>query len=101
MPIVEIVVLVLPAIAVLTYYYNYKRICILASSLSLGVVTYFVLGIFIARILGVGRFYSVPFGGFHISRDLPLIGSALFWVLLWAVIISGILRVLDRKRPSR
>ena len=55
----------------------------------LGLITYMGLGIYLARIHGLSRFYSWPFGGEHIGHDGPLIASGLFWVAVWFVILFG------------
>ena len=52
-----------------------------------GIVVYFVLGIGIARWLGVGRFYSLPLGAEHIS-DTDIAVSGLFWICLSGLVIQ-------------
>jgi hypothetical protein len=70
-------------------------IAILASCLILGLLTYGVLGIVIARILG-GRFCSVPFGGFHVG-DAALVSSVIFWQCAWVFIFffKRIMKILN------
>ena len=50
------------------------------------VLTYGVVGIGIARVTGVGRFYSVPFGAEHIE-DWHIVVSVGVWTCIWAVLI--------------
>ncbi len=49
----------------------------------LGALTYGWLGIRLARVHHLSRFYSWPFGGERIARDGPLVASGLFWVAVW------------------
>lgn len=51
-----------------------KIVLILVLSLSLGAMTYFFLGIAIARFRQEGHFYSFPFGGYAV-RDEALLAS--------------------------
>ena len=59
----------------------------LFASFVLGAISYFIAGIAIARISGVGRFYSVPLGGYAVS-DTALLVSALAWMIFWFAILN-------------
>jgi hypothetical protein len=61
-----------------------------------GIVVYFMLGIGMARWLGVGRFYSLPFGAEHIS-DSDIAGSVAFWICFAALVIQWMLR---KRKPT-
>ena len=56
-------------------------------------VFYFLLGISLARAMGQGRFFSVPFGGYSVSGNEVLVASVVFWLIVW----MGILYVITRK----
>ncbi|HSA93695.1 MAG TPA: hypothetical protein VLE48_11845 [Terriglobales bacterium] len=56
----------------------------LVISLPLGLLTYGVLGIGIARYRREGHFYSVPFGGYAVS-DAAFASSLLAWMAPWFV----------------
>jgi hypothetical protein len=58
----------------------------LLASFILGAISYFIAGIAIPRITGVGRFYSVPLGGYAVS-DSALVTSALAWIVFWFAIL--------------
>ena len=58
-------------------------------SFPLGLLTYGYVGIHLARTHNLSRFYSWPFGGEHVSRDGPLIASALIFVAAWFVALFG------------
>ena len=47
---------------------RWARVFSVALAIPLSILTYGVIGVAIARVIGVGRFYSVPFGAEHI-RD--------------------------------
>ena len=53
-------------------------------------LTYGVVGIGIARVIGIGRFYSVPFGAEHIE-DWHILVSLAVWTCIWAVVIMWLL----------
>ena len=59
----------------------------LFASFTLGAISYFIAGIAIARIIGVGRFYSVPLGGYAVS-DTALIISLVAWIVFWFAILN-------------
>lgn len=65
---------------------RWARVFGVALAIPLALLTYFVLGIAIARAIGIGRFYSVPFGAEHIE-DWPLLASLAIWVGVWAALI--------------
>jgi len=65
----------------------WRAIGSLLLSLPLGILTYLYVGIHLARAHNLSRFYSWPFGGEHIGRDGPLVGSGLFWIALWFVVL--------------
>ncbi len=68
-----------------------KIVLILVLSLSLGAMTYFFLGIAIARFRQEGHFYSFPFGGYAV-RDEALLASTATWIAAWAVLLSVVLK---------
>ena len=59
----------------------------LSVSFPLGVLTYMIVGIHLARTHNLSRFYSWPFGGEHIAHDGPLVASGLFWMAIWFVLL--------------
>lgn len=61
-----------------------------ALAIPLAVLTYGMLGIAIARTIGVGRFYSVPFGAEQIE-DWHILASLAIWFGLWAALILWVL----------
>jgi hypothetical protein len=63
-------------------------------SFPLAVLTYGALGVGIARAIGIGRFYSVPFGAEQVE-DWHILASAAFWMCTWAALI---LWLLSRRR---
>jgi len=67
-----------------------------ALAFPVGLLTYGVLGIGIARIIGVGRFYSVPVGAERIE-DWHILVSLAFWTFIWAL---PILWLLSRRRGA-
>jgi hypothetical protein len=56
-------------------------------SIPAAALTYLMLGIHLARTHNLSRFYSWPFGGENIGNDGPLIASALFWIVVWFVVL--------------
>ena len=69
---------------------RWARVFGVALAIPFAVLTYAVLGIAIARTIGVGRFYSVPFGAEHIE-DWHILASLAIWVGAWAALILWIL----------
>jgi len=53
----------------------------------LGLLTYGWLGICLARVHSLSRFYSWPCGGPNIGHDAPFVASGLFWVGAWSVFL--------------
>ena len=86
MPYLIIVLLILVAVAVIAYRYRMGSVAILVGSIVLGVVSYFMVGVGIARLSGAGRFYSVPFGQDRV-RDTDIILSLVCWILLCAIVM--------------
>jgi len=72
------------------------RVFALALAIPLAFLTYAVLGVAIARAIGIGRFYSVPFGAEHIG-DRDILASLAIWIGIWAALI---LWVLGRRRGT-
>ena len=74
---------------------NYTRVRLwraigsLLLGIPLGLLTYGWLGIRLARVHHVARFYSWPFGGEHIGHDGPMVASGVFWVAVWFVLLFG------------
>jgi hypothetical protein len=67
---------------------KWRWLVVVPLSLGLGSVTYLLIGTGLARILGKGRFYSLPFGWDKIATaELSLIASLLTWVAIWGVIL--------------
>jgi len=75
---------------------RWARLFGIALAFPVALLTYGVLGIGIARIIGIGRFYSVPVGAEHI-RDWHILVSLAFWTCIWAVLI---LWLMSRRRGS-
>jgi hypothetical protein len=65
---------------------GWARLLSVALALPVALLCYGVLGIGIARIIGVGRFYSVPLGAQRIE-DWHIVRSLAFWACVWAVVI--------------
>ena len=75
-----------------------KSTSIFLAAVPVGIVIYFGIGVFVARILKSGRFYSVPFGGFKVGgQDWALIASGSFWIVLSFVIFRIVLEKRRRK----
>jgi len=70
---------------------GWARIFGVALALPVAVLTYGALGIGIARTIGIGRFYSVPFGAERI-RDWHILTSLAVWTCIWASVILWLVR---------
>ncbi len=68
----------------------WRRVFGVALAIPLALLIYFILGVGIARAIGVGRFYSIPFGAEHIE-DWHILASLAVWVGVWAALILWIL----------
>ena len=68
-----------------------RRLLLIIAALPLSVLSYFFIGIAIPRINGVGRFYSVPFGGYSV-RDEFILMSVAVWIVLWVILLSFLFR---------
>jgi hypothetical protein len=68
-----------------------RRLLLIVAALPLSLLSYFFIGIAIPRINGVGRFYSVPFGGYSVGDESILL-SAGAWFVLWVVLLSLLFR---------
>jgi len=66
-----------------------KFVLVLFPSVVLGALTYFFLGITIARLRNEGHFFSFPFGGYAV-RDEALLASAATWMVVWAALLSAL-----------
>ena len=66
-----------------------RKLLLLPVALGLGLLSFGVVGIAVARITGVGRFYSVPFGMMTVN-EMDLLMSAATWVTLWLLILSRV-----------
>lgn len=103
-------VLLVPVVAAASLLFMYVRrggasawlpaLGALVMSLPLGLLTYGVVGIGIARYRQVGRFYSVPFGGYTV-RDAPIIASVLTWTALCFATTMLLLLSLRRHHDER
>ncbi len=91
MPILLLAILALLLIGLVGVQWRWARVFGLILAIPLGVLTYFVLGVLIARFIGVGRFYSVPLGAEHIG-DSDVLVSLGFWICCWAVLIHRYLK---------
>ena len=67
-----------------------------ALAFPVALLTYGVLGIGIAWAIGIGHFYSVPFGAEQIE-DWHILVSLAFWTCIWAGVI---LWLLGRRRGA-
>ena len=65
---------------------RWARVFGVVLAIPLALLTYGVIGVAIARVIGVGRFYSVPFGAEHI-KDWHILASLATWISVWAVLI--------------
>jgi hypothetical protein len=91
MPIVTTILFTLAIVALLSWKLGLKFLAIFSAAFLLGSISYFCVGIFIPRILGSGRFYSVPFGGFRIgSQDWALVLSVFSWVFVWSFVLYAV-----------
>ncbi len=68
------------------------------ASLPVGVVSYMIASMLAADIVGEGRFYSVPFGGFRITNNAALLASGVVWWFAWFVFFKGVGWFLSRGR---
>ena len=64
----------------------WTRLLSVALAFPVALLFYGILGIGIARMIGVGRFYSVPVGAQRIE-DWHILVSVAFWTCVWAVVI--------------
>jgi len=62
----------------------------LALAFPVALLTYGVIGIGVARVIGVGQFYSVPFGAEHI-QDWHVVVSLAVWTCIWGPLIMWLL----------
>ena len=83
-------------VGVITAPRGWARLFGVALAFLVALLTYGLLGIGIARTIGIGRFYSVPFGAEQI-KDWHILASLAFWTCVWA---SVILRLLGRRRGA-
>jgi len=68
----------------------------LALAFPVALLTYGVIGIGIARVIGVGHFYSVPFGAEHIE-DWHIVVSLAVCTGIWGALIMWLL---NRRRGA-
>jgi len=68
----------------------------LALAFPVALLTYGVLGVSIAWVIGIGHFYSAPLGAEQIE-DWHILVSLAFWTCLWTVLI---LWLLSRRRGA-
>ena len=76
---------------------RWARVFGVALAFPAALLTYGILGIGIARTIGIGRFYSVPFGAERI-RDWHILASLAVWTCIWASVILWLLR--RRRGPA-
>ena len=86
--------LLLLALALFGFGLRRRLLCLLPGGIALGALTYFFLGIGIARHLGVGRFYSVPFGWDRVlgGGDMLILASLTFWFAIWGAALYFLTR---------
>ena len=98
MPMLTTIVFALAIVAILSWKLGLKFLAIFSAAFFLGSISYFSVGLFIPRILGSGRFYSVPFGGFRIGgQDWALVLSVLCWVVVWSFVLQAGLKKVSAK----
>ena len=85
-PIVVLALVVLLAAAAILYTRGRRLIASMLGALVAGPFCYFVVGLFVPRVTGEGRFFSVPFGGLHVG-DWEIVLSTLAWSLLWGILL--------------
>jgi len=68
-----------------------RRLRLIVAGLPFSLLSYFFIGIAIPRINGVGRFYSVPFGGYTV-RDESILMSLAAWFVVWVILLSFLFR---------
>jgi hypothetical protein len=61
-----IILLLVAAMTAVGVAYKSRWLSVSVPAALLGAVSYFMAGIYAARLNGAGRFYSVPFGGYAI-----------------------------------
>jgi hypothetical protein len=81
-PITVLALVVLIAVAVPLYVRGSRLIAPILGALVCGPVCYFFVGLFVPRVTGEGRFFSVPVGGVHVG-DSDILLSVLAWSLMW------------------
>jgi hypothetical protein len=81
---------VLLLIGAITAPRRWGRLFGVALAFPVALLTYGVLGIGIAWAIGVGHFYSVPFGAEQI-KDWHILASVAFWTCIWAGVIVWLL----------
>src|SRR5882672_10648737 len=62
--------------------------------------TYYFVGKGMAKAIGHGRFYSLPFGGFKLT-DASVLPSLGFWFVAWIIILFLLTRGLKMPRSKR
>jgi len=81
-----------------------RWIVVAVPSVLFGGLSYFFISVYAARFKGVGRFYSLPFGGYTVD-DFSIAASTLFWAGVWAVALHLLIprwgREAREKRASR
>jgi hypothetical protein len=81
--------------------FGHLTAALIAISVPLGIVLYFVVGVSIARIQKLGRFYSVPFGGNRMGgNDVALITSAALWIVLTFLVLRWIKFLVKKREQS-
>ena len=75
---------------------RWARVFGIALAFPVALLSYGSLGVWIARLIGVGHFYSVPLGAAHIE-DWQVLASLVFSTGIWALLI---LWLLGRRRGA-
>jgi len=84
-------------LAAVCYVAGLRRTGIILGSTLLACITYLAVGIAIPRFVHVGHFFSVPFGGYHVT-DSRILLSLLFWLVLYVLAFN---LVLARRRQKK
>ena len=88
-PLLVLALVVLLAVAAILYARRSRLIAPIFGALVAGPVCYFGVGLFVPRVTGEGRFFSIPFGGLRVG-DSDLVLSVVTWSLIWWALLHYI-----------
>jgi hypothetical protein len=91
-----IVVLLVAAITAIGIGFRQRWLAVSAPSVFFGGLSYFFVGMYTARIKGIGHFFSVPFGGYSVT-DSAITLSLICWVGIWAAVMHLIIPRWDKQ----